>query len=58
MNCDGFIAWYRKQENLLVADAHEGNVIRTPKGELVPIDLNITKPKGELFDWANSDHAA
>jgi len=43
------IAWYRKKENLLVADAHEGNVIRSLDGELVPIDLNIIQPAGRLL---------
>ncbi len=33
------IAWYREAENLLVADAHEGNVLQVEGGELVPIDL-------------------
>lgn len=42
----GSIAWYRKKENLLVADAHEGNVIKTLTGDLVPIDLNIVQPMG------------
>lgn len=50
---DGCIAWYLKSENLLIADAHEGNVLRTEDGMLVPIDLNIIQPTGELFDWAN-----
>jgi hypothetical protein len=31
------IAWYLPEENLLVADAHEGNVIKTAEGVLVPI---------------------
>lgn len=48
------IAWYLKEENLLVADAHEGNVVRTREGMLVPIDLNIVQPSGILLDWALS----
>jgi hypothetical protein len=46
------IAWYIKSDNLLISDAHEGNVIKTPDGTLVPIDLNITQPSGELLAWA------
>ena len=48
----GRIAWYRPQENLLVADAHEGNVIKTSTGILVPIDLNVMQPAGSLLEWA------
>ncbi len=48
------IAWYLEEENLLVADAHEGNVIKTTDGVLVPIDLNITHPTGELREWAEA----
>lgn len=51
---DGCVAWYLKAENLLIADAHEGNVIRTPTGMLVPIDLNLIQPEGDLFKWANA----
>ena len=54
LGIDDRIAWYRREENLLVADAHEGNVIHTTKGDLVPIDLNIVQPSGELLDWALS----
>jgi hypothetical protein len=48
------IAWYRIKENLLVSDAHEGNVIKTRDGVLVPIDLNIVQPSGELLEWAKN----
>jgi len=48
------IAWYRKEENILIADAHEGNVIQTAKGDLVPIHLNIIQPTGELYEWVSS----
>lgn len=48
-NC---IAWYRKADNLLVADAHEGNVLRTPSGVLLAIDLNIIKPTGDMLQFA------
>jgi hypothetical protein len=47
----GSAAWYRKPENLLVADAHEGNVLRTGSGALVPIDLNIIQPTGDILAW-------
>ena len=50
----GRIAWYHRLENLLIADAHEGNVIKSTLGPLVPIDLNIIRPSGELLDWARS----
>jgi len=52
LEIDGCIAWYHKTENLLVADAHEGNVIRTTSGDLVPIDLNIIRPAGRILEWA------
>ena len=55
LNCGGSVAWYLKQENLLVADAHEGNVLKTKDGELVPIDLNIIKPSGETFVWVSEN---
>lgn len=50
LECGGSVAWYRKSDNLLVADAHEGNVIKTIDGPLFAIDLNIIKPKGEMLD--------
>ncbi len=49
--CDDRIAWYRKPENLLVADAHEGNIIKTQTADLVPIDLNIVQPNGQMLQW-------
>jgi hypothetical protein len=54
LHCNGRIAWYRKRENLLVADAHEGNVIKSKNGELVPIDLNITQPVGKILEWVSN----
>jgi Serine/Threonine/Tyrosine Kinase found in polyvalent proteins len=45
------IAWYRERENLLVADAHEGNVIKSTIGDLVPIDLNVIQPGVEMREW-------
>lgn len=47
---NGSIAWYRKPDNLLVADAHEGNVIRTPMGTLFAIDVNIIRPSREMLE--------
>lgn len=44
------IAWYHKEENLLVADAHEGNIIRSGGNVLLPIDLNITRPSGDALE--------
>jgi hypothetical protein len=52
------VAWYLKQVNLLVADAHEGNVIRSVSGRLIPIDLNIVKPAGALLEWARAETRA
>jgi hypothetical protein len=46
----GSVAWYLEEENLLVADAHEGNVLRSPSGDLIPIDLNIVKPAVHLLE--------
>jgi len=45
----GCIAWYLPSNNLLMADAHEGNVIRTARNVLVPIDLNLIQPNGNLY---------
>lgn len=50
LECNGCIAWYRRDDNLLVADAHEGNVIRTAEGVLFAIDLNLIQPEGEMKD--------
>ena len=44
----GSVAWYDESANLLVADAHEGNVIITEDSYVVPIDLNITEPCEEM----------
>jgi hypothetical protein len=44
------VAWYLEPDNLLVADAHEGNVIRAPDGVLFAIDLNLIKPSGEMLE--------
>jgi len=44
------VAWYRETENLLIADAHEGNVIRTPDGVLFAIDPNLIQPCGEMLE--------
>jgi hypothetical protein len=40
--------YYRPADNLLVADLHEQNVLTTPDGALVPIDVIIGKPGREL----------
>ena len=58
LETQGCIAWYRASANLLVADAHEGNVIKTRDGALVPIDLNLVQPAGELHAWAMAQVAA
>jgi hypothetical protein len=42
------IAWYREDANLLVADAHEGNVMQTAVEGIIPIDLNIIQPDEAL----------
>jgi len=44
----GSVAWYDEGTNLLIADAHEGNVIITEDSILVPIDLNITEPGEDM----------
>ena len=57
----GCIAWYSLADNLLVADAHEGNVIRTIRPNfLIPIDLNLIQPNGSLLDAVleRTGHAA
>lgn len=53
IEADDRIAWYFGAENLLIADAHEGNVIRGPQGTLIPIDLNLIQPIGALLEWVN-----
>jgi hypothetical protein len=50
----GRIAWYHPAENLIISDAHEGNVIKTIDGALVPIDLNLIQPVGRLLEWVRS----
>lgn len=52
------IAWYFREINILVADAHEGNVLLTPNGELIPIDLNIMEPKGAWLEFLQSSSGA
>jgi hypothetical protein len=49
VDINGRIAWYFPADNLLVADAHEGNVLRTSDGVLTPIDLNLVQPTGALL---------
>jgi hypothetical protein len=44
------IAWYHLERNILVADAHEGNVIKDTSGELLPIDLNVVVPEGKMLE--------
>ena len=44
----GSVAWYHEAAELLIADAHEGNVIITKDSVLVPIDLNITEPNEDM----------
>ena len=51
------IAWYHRAENLLVGDAHEGNIIKTPNGCMVPIDLNLIHPTGKLLKWVTAASA-
>ncbi|HEY8903761.1 MAG TPA: hypothetical protein VIM48_08635 [Chthoniobacterales bacterium] len=43
--------WYRSADNLLVIDAHEWNFIKTSSGNLLPFDLGIQRPAGELFEF-------
>ena len=53
LDSEGSIAWYLEEENLLVADAHEGNVIRASSRigrVLLPIDLNLVQPNGDLLE--------
>jgi hypothetical protein len=48
------VAWYRDSDNLLVSDAHEGNVIRSKTGALFAIDLNLMKPSQEMRETITS----
>jgi hypothetical protein len=45
---DDKLLYYRAGDNLVVADLHEKNVLTTPNGKLVPIDVIIGKPSPEL----------
>lgn len=47
---NGSIAWYRLEDNLVVADVHEGNVIRSESGLLCAIDINLMHPSKEMID--------
>lgn len=40
--------FYDPEENLLVSDAHAGNVLRTAEGLLVPFDVCLQRPAGAL----------
>ena len=40
--------FYDPEENLLVSDAHAGNVLRTADGLLVPFDVCLQRPGGAL----------
>lgn len=40
--------FYDPEENLLVSDAHAGNVLRTAGGLLVPFDVCLQRPAGAL----------
>lgn len=42
--------FYDPEENLLVSDAHDGNVLRTTGGLLVPFDVCVQRPTGALRD--------
>lgn len=48
----GSVAWYSRNLDLLAADAHQGNVIKSRDGNLFPIDLNLVRPVGPLREWA------
>ena len=40
--------FYDPEENLLVSDAHDGNVLRTAEGLLDPFDVCLQRPAGAL----------
>ena len=40
--------FYDPEENLLLSDAHAGNVLRTAEGLLVPFDVCLQRPAGAL----------
>ena len=40
--------FYDPEENLLLSDAHAGNVLRTAEGLLVPFDVCLQRPEGAL----------
>jgi hypothetical protein len=40
--------FYHPGENLLVSDAHIGNVFKTPEGDIVPFDVGVQQPEGAL----------
>ncbi len=42
--------FYDPEENLLISDAHDGNVLRTAEGLLDPFDVCLQRPEGALRD--------
>jgi hypothetical protein len=42
--------WYRRRDNVLAIDAQPWNFIETPAGDVVPFDVGLQRPNGELLD--------
>lgn len=45
----GYNQWRHPDTGVVIADAHEGNLIKTPEGDLIPIDLQVLNP-GSAID--------
>lgn len=40
----GYLQWHHPKTGVRIADAHSGNLIKTPEGYLIPIDLQVRSP--------------
>lgn len=50
----GEIAFFEPQEGIVVSDTHPGNIVKTPDGHLLPIDLRVQKLTGSLLSTIQS----
>jgi hypothetical protein len=39
----GLYLWWHPELKIEIADAHTGNLLKSPNGSLIPIDVQITK---------------
>lgn len=43
--------WWCAEDDVMVIDAHEANFIKTADGHIIPIDVSILHPDGELLEF-------